>query len=149
MAAAFPPFCSSILLVLSNSWLTTSVARSPAHDYYIRPPNSNWPHSLTRPIKHLHSNSPTALPLCSHSSQFPVLSSSHLSTDLLIFPTGKMNLPCALPGASGLVAAYKELRAPSSGVTVGVTFIASCINVPKKDGSWPWRFVWMTPGWRE
>ena len=92
---------------------------------------------------------PTALPLHSHNSPFPLPSSSHLSTDLLTFPTGNKNFPCAFPGASGLVAAYKEFNAPSRGVTVGVIFIVSCMRVPKKEGSLPWRLVGMTPGWRE
>jgi hypothetical protein len=92
---------------------------------------------------------PTALSLHSHNSPFPFQSSNHLSTDLLTFPTGRINFPCALPGASGLVAAYKEVSDPSSAVTVGVIFIENCMSVPSQEGSLPWRLVWMRPGWRE
>jgi hypothetical protein len=72
-----------------------------------------------------------------------------LSTDFDSLPTGRMNLPCARVHASGLVAANRELKAPSSGVTVGVIFIASCMKDPKNDGSWPCRFVGTTPGCKE
>ena len=64
-------------------------------------------------------------------------------------PTGSKNLPCARVGASGLVAANKELSDPSSGVTVGMIFSDSCINVPRKEGSLPCRFVTMMPGCKE
>jgi hypothetical protein len=47
------------------------------------------------------------------------------------------------------VAANRELRDPSSGVTVGMIFIDICIKEPRKDGSLPCRLVTMRPGCNE
>src|SRR3569623_1947211 len=81
----------------------------------------------TRPLDFI-SDSPS-----SHKRLFPSLSLSHASARGFCFATGPKNLPAPEVAASGLVAQYREVRAPRKGVSLGPIFMATRITVPNMD----------------
>ena len=100
---------------------------------------------LTHAKSRFYSILPIAASLCSHSCLFPSRSLIHFSCLFSILPTGWKYFPWPFLGASGLVAQYREFKAPSSTLIVGVSFIIALETYPKELS----RLVLITPGWSE